>query len=122
MAAPQRQEIDNRIFVAVIFVIVATMLFLALLSALESAKYSAPTWPLPGQPQLPVGETALYTIALLFSGALLHGASTAFSRDRNRARASVVAIGYRTATARRPLLISILLGALFVAYQGATYE
>lgn len=121
MAAPQRQGIDNCVVGTVIYVIVAMMLFLALLSGLESAKSAAPAWPPPGQPQLPVGETALYTIALLFSGAILHSASTPFARDGNRARALVVAIGYRTATARRPLLISIMLGIFFVACQGATW-
>ena len=68
---------------------------------------SALVWPPPGQPRLPIEETAFNTAALLLSGALLFVARRNFQRDR--------------AGATRPLLGAILLGAFFVVFQGVEW-
>ena len=108
-ARGRRQPIvANGVLGMMIFVIVETMLFAGLISAFMIVKSSAVAgWPPPGQPRLPVGETAFNTLALLVSGAFLFLAGRRFQRWRPRAR--------------RPLEISILLGAFFVIFQGVEW-
>ncbi|MDJ0850567.1 MAG: cytochrome c oxidase subunit 3 [Myxococcota bacterium] len=90
-----------------IFVFTEAMLFAGLISAFSIARASAILWPPPGQPRLPLEETALNTAALLASGALL------FLARRNLIR--------RPEHAKRLLLGSMLLGAFFVIFQGAEW-
>jgi cytochrome c oxidase subunit III len=88
-----------------IFVIAEAMLFAGLISAfliVRAANVGA--WPPPGQPRLPVEETALNTFALLLSGAVLWRARRAFAEAPQQAL--------------RPLAIAIGLGAFFVVFQG----
>jgi cytochrome c oxidase subunit 3 len=87
-----------------IFVGTEIMLFAGFVSAFTIMRASAVVWPPPGQPRLPVAETAFNTLLLLASGALLY-----LARRR-----------YRTgpARARAPLLGAIGLGAAFVLLQG----
>ncbi len=87
-----------------IFVIVEVMLFAGMISAFTIIRSSAIVWPPPSQPRLPIEETALNTAALLTSGVFLFLARRSFGRDRVRTQ--------------RALLVSILLGAFFVIFQG----
>jgi len=90
-----------------IFVFTEMMLFAGLISAFLIVRSSALVWPPPGQPRLPLEETALNTAALLASGACLLLARRRFQQSRRRARA--------------PLLASMLLGAFFVGFQGVEW-
>jgi len=64
-------------------------------------------WPPPGQPRLPVEQTAINTAALIASGFVLWVAHRRFSKDPPSARA--------------PMAIAMALGAFFVAFQGAEW-
>lgn len=90
-----------------IFAFTELMLFAGLVSAFTIVRSSAVTWPPPGQPRLPFAETAVNTLALLASGVLLFIAHRAFRRD--------------PALATWPLLLSMFLGACFVALQGVEW-
>lgn len=104
--SPRRVPVvSNAVLGTLMFVIIEAMLFAGLISAFLIVKTSAlGAWPPPGQPRLPVGETALNTVALLMSGALLFVANRMFRADPARAKL--------------PLLGAILLGAFFVTFQG----
>lgn len=103
---PRRQIIPSGVAGMFLFVFSESMLFVGLLSAhtVVRAQSAAEVWPPPGQPRLPLGETAFNTAALLLSGALLIWAHAGFKKGPSRA---VV-----------PFAISILLGAFFVVFQG----
>jgi len=97
--------ISNAVLGTLIFVICEVMFFGGFISAFMIVKTQAlGVWPPPGQPRLPVGETAFNTAALLASGALLVFAH--FSHARRDGHAS------------RWLMGSIALGAFFVLFQG----
>jgi cytochrome c oxidase subunit 3 len=87
-----------------IFVATEVMLFSGFVSAFTIMRGSALIWPPPGQPRLPIEETAFNTLLLLASGAVLYLAHRRFRRSQ--------------ASARTPLLVSIALGAGFVLLQG----
>jgi cytochrome c oxidase subunit 3 len=87
-----------------IFVFTELMLFAGLLSAFSIVRAGAVLWPPPGQPRLPIQATAFNTGVLVASGVALFLAQRGFFRDR--------------ASARRPLLLAMLLGAFFVVFQG----
>ena len=106
VAAPQ--IVSNAVLGMLIFVVVEVMLFAGLISAFMIVKAAAiGGWPPPGQPRLPLEQTAVNTVALLMSGVFLIGAHRAFRRD--------------PPAARIPLLISILLGSFFVIFQGVEW-
>ncbi|HCO14441.1 MAG TPA: hypothetical protein DIT46_09660, partial [Gemmatimonadetes bacterium] len=92
-----------------IFIFTEIMFFSGLISAHTIVKSQATgqMWPPYGQPRLPVGETALNSLALLVSGVVLVFTWFAFKRDPERARI--------------PLLISIALGLVFVGFQGVEW-
>lgn len=88
-----------------IFVVTEAMFFAGLISAFLIVKASSGgVWPPPGQPRLPVEETAFNTAALLMSAVALFFAHRAFER------APTAAV--------RPLTIAMGLGAFFVVFQG----
>ena len=88
-----------------IFVASETMLFAGLISAFSIARSgSLLGWPPPGQPRLPVEETAINTFALLASGLVLWLAGRAHLKQRQ--------------SAARPMLVALGLAAFFVAFQG----
>ena len=95
---------SNGVLGMALFVLTEIMLFAGMISAFTIVRSSAPIWPPPNQPRLPLEETALNTVALFASGALLYLAQRRFQTDRSEANA--------------PLLASIALGAFFVAFQG----
>lgn len=107
---PTRREpiLPNGVLGMLIFVATEIMFFSGLISAFVIGKSNAVGgWPPPGQPRLPVEETALNTAALLASGVLLYFANRAFMNGSRRAK--------------RLLLLSIALGGFFVVFQGAEW-
>ncbi len=109
VVAESRREplIPNGVMGMLIFVVTESMLFAGLISAFTIIRSGASVWPPPGQPRLPVEETALNSAALLLSGLLLYVARRRYAKDRE--------------SAKLPLLLSMLLGAFFVAFQGAEW-
>jgi len=109
MAAPSRGNlaVDSSVLGMLIFVASEAMFFAGLVSGFTIVKSGAMVWPPPGQPRLPVEETAVNTAALLASGVLLFLARRAFSRDRKRCSQLLIA--------------SIGLGAFFVVFQGVEW-
>ena len=109
VVAETRREpvIPNGVLGMLIFVVAECMLFAGLISAFTIIRSGAVIWPPPDQPRLPLEETALNTLALLASGVLLYVARRRYQIDRE--------------SARTPLLLSMLLGAFFVAFQGAEW-
>lgn len=102
---PRRSQImDSRALGTLIFVFTEIMLFAGFISAFTIIRSGAMAWPPPGQPRLPLAETAINTAALLASGVALIIAHRVYQRNRERAR--------------WPLLASIALGAVFVIFQG----
>jgi heme/copper-type cytochrome/quinol oxidase subunit 3 len=98
------QIIPHAIMGMLIFVITEIMFFSGFVSAFTIMRASALVWPPPGQPRLPVAETAFNTAILLASGVALFLAGRAYRRN--------------APSARTPLLVAILLGAFFVVAQG----
>jgi heme/copper-type cytochrome/quinol oxidase subunit 3 len=106
--APRRSQImDSRALGMSIFVFTEIMLFAGFISAFTIIRSGAMAWPPPGQPRLPMEETAINTAALLASGVALAIAHRAYKRNRMQAR--------------WPLLASIVLGSMFVALQGVEW-
>ena len=88
-----------------IFVFSEAMLFAGLMSAFAIARAgSLLGWPPPGQPRLPAEETAINTLALLASGAVLWLAGRAHRKEQR--------------SAARPMLAALALAAFFVLFQG----
>ena len=107
-AARRRQVAPNSVIGMLIFVVAEMMFFSGLISAHTIVKTTALNgWPPPGQPRLPIGETLINTAALIASGFVLYAAHRAYRK--------------RPDSARMPLLAAILLGAFFVAFQGAEW-
>jgi cytochrome c oxidase subunit 3 len=100
--------LPNAVLGMLLFVFVELMLFAGMISAFLIAEAGAVLgWPPPGQPRLPIGETALNSLALLASGAALFAAGHAYRKERRSARA--------------PLALAIALGAFFVGFQGVEW-
>lgn len=106
--APTKREplVSNGVLGMLIFIFTEIMFFAGLISAhsIVRSQAAGQMWPPYGQPRLPVQETAVNTAALLASGIVLVIAWFAFRRERS--------------SAKIPLLLSILLGAFFVWFQG----
>ena len=100
-----RPVLPSAVLGMLIFVSTEVMLFAGLISGFLILRATAAgAWPPPGQPRLPLEETALNTFALLVSGYMLWRARRAFSESPARAL--------------RPIAIAMALGAFFVAFQG----
>jgi cytochrome c oxidase subunit 3 len=97
--------VPNEVLGVTIFILSEMMFFAGLISAFTITKSAAAQWPPPGQPRLPLEETAINTVALLISGGLLWWAGRRFEQVGPRA-------------ARAPFLAALGLGAFFVAFQG----
>lgn len=107
---PARREplLPNGVMGMLIFVATEVMFFSGLISAFIIGKSNAiGGWPPPGQPRLPIEETAFNTVALLASGVCLFFANRAFLKRESRAKGL--------------LLATILLGGFFVVFQGAEW-
>lgn len=109
--APQRRDplVPSAVLGMLMFIFTEVMFFSGLVSAHAIVKSQAAgqMWPPYGQPRLPVEETAMNSLALLVSGVVLVLTWFAFKRERSAARI--------------PLLLSILLGAVFVSFQGVEW-
>jgi cytochrome c oxidase subunit 3 len=101
--------VPDAILGTLVFVAAETMFFVGMISAFTISRAQAlpGTWPMPGQPTLPVASTALNTAALLLSGVLV------FVAHRLHSKGSV--------SARRVLAVAWALGAVFVILQGAEW-
>jgi len=99
--------IPSAVMGMLIFVLTELMLFSGLISAFVIVRAGAMVWPPPGQPRLPLEETAFNTAVLLASGVALFLAQRRFFHDRE--------------AARRPLLAAMILGAFFVVFQGVEW-
>lgn len=90
-----------------LFIFTEAMLFAGFISAFVIVQSNAPTgaWPPPGQPRLPIAQTALNTAALLLSGVALFFAGRA--RTASQHKNSETWMG-----------LSLGLGAFFVVAQG----
>lgn len=106
----RRNFTDHALFGMGIFVFTEVMLFAAFMSAFFITRNSAPPgmWPPEGQPRLPFASTAVNTLALLASGALV---AMAHFAERKR--------GLKAA--RGPLTAGVALGTLFLVLQGAEW-
>ena len=98
--------VSDGVLAMLIFIFTEVMFFAGLISAhsIVRSQAAGQMWPPYGQPRLPVEETAVNTAALLVSGIVLVLAWFAFRREHQ--------------SARIPLLVSIVLGAIFVFFQG----
>lgn len=100
--------VPNAVLGVLIFIFTEAMLFAGLISAHSITKASSAVgWPPPGQPRLPVEDTAVNTAALLLSGLVVFVAQRRFRRDR--------------AGAFLPLVTGIALGTFFVGFQGVEW-
>ena len=100
--------VPNAVLGVLIFIFTEAMLFAGLISAHSITKASSAVgWPPPGQPRLPVEDTAVNTAALLLSGVVVFFAQRRFRHDR--------------AGAFLPLAAGIALGAFFVGFQGVEW-
>jgi len=107
---PTRREpvVPNGVLGMLLFVATEVMFFSGLISAFVIGKSNAVGgWPPPGQPRLPVEETALNTAALLASGIALYFANRAFKKD--------------SPNTKRLLGLAIGLGGFFVLFQGSEW-
>jgi cytochrome c oxidase subunit III len=103
--APHRPSLDNVRLAMIFFLSAESMFFAGLISAFFVLRLSAPVWPPPLQPRLPVVVTGLNTLVLLASSVAMLGALRAVRRADGRALLERLA-----ATAA--------LGVLFLAVQG----
>jgi len=105
---PRRRAplVSNGVIGVLVFIFAEVMFFAGLISAhsVVKSQVAGQLWPPYGQPRLPVEETAVNTLALLMSGVVLVLAWFAYRREPDRARI--------------PLLLAILLGTVFVGFQG----
>jgi heme/copper-type cytochrome/quinol oxidase subunit 3 len=105
----RKPVVPNGVLGMLLFIGTELMFFAGFISAFSIVKTRAPSggWPPPGQPRLPILETAFNTGALLASGLVLLLAARAFKVEKR--------------SARIPLLISIVLGSVFVVFQGVEW-
>ena len=98
--------VANGVLGMLVFIFTEIMFFAGLISAhaIVRSQAAGQMWPPYGQPRLPVEQTAVNTAALLVSGIVLFLAWLAFRREQS--------------SARIPLLLSIVLGTIFVFFQG----
>jgi heme/copper-type cytochrome/quinol oxidase subunit 3 len=103
--APPRPLFDNVKLGMLFFISGEIMFFGGLVSAFLVLRVSAPVWPPPLQPRLPLGVTGVNTLVLLASSVAMVAALRALAR------------GDRSALVRR-LVVTAGLGALFLLVQG----
>ena len=108
---PERREpvVPNSVLGMIMFIGTEIMLFAGLISAhvIFMADQVGELWPPPGQPRLPFEATAINTAALMASGVVLLLARYAYNQNP---RSALVPAG-----------ISVLLGAVFVGFQGVEW-
>lgn len=105
---PISPPINRALLGLLVFLGTEVMFFGGLISTFLILRASSVSWPPPGQPRLPVAETALNTLFLLASGFTMLLAMKAIRQDRKSS-----SIRWLSATA--------LLGSLFLAIQGSEW-
>lgn len=117
--------VPSSVLAMLIFILTEMMFFAGLISAFLIAKGSATNgWPPPGQPRLPIEETALNTGALLVSGLLLFLANRALRASADQTpgtQASTHPTIQPSTKGTRLFVASIVLGTVFVGFQGAEW-
>ncbi len=103
--SPRRPVMDNALLATLFLIGGETMLFASLVSAFWVLRVSAPVWPPPLQPRLPIGVTGANTVVLLGSSAMILAAGRALR-------------GGERATAVRRLWSAAALGTTFLVVQG----
>ena len=96
--------IPNGVLAMLLFVVTETVLFGGMISGFWIVRESAPIWPPPGQPRLPVEASTFNTFVLILSGVMLY---VAHRRIQSRQEG-----------VERALLAAVLLGSFFVLFQG----
>jgi len=106
---PKQREptVPNPVLGTMIFILTECMLFAGFISAYAIARTNVPVWPPAGQPRLPIEETAVNTLVLLLSGALMWYAGKRFADEPQ--------------AARKPMIGAVVLGLFFVAFQGVEW-
>lgn len=106
---PRKKVVSNGVLGMLLFVFTEIMLFAGFISAFVIVKSRAvgAVWPPPGQPRLPFEKTAINTSFLILSGVLLLTAHWAFAKGNTKVVSRVA--------------LATLLGAVFVALQGAEW-
>ena len=105
---PRRPILDNAQLATLVLIGGEIMLFGGLIAGFFTLRLSAPVWPPPLQPRLPVAVTGVNTLVLLASSGMIVRAGQALrSRDP---RALV-----------RRLAVAAALGGLFLAVQGSEW-
>ena len=99
------QVISNGVLGMLLFVISETVLFGGMISGFLIIQATAPIWPPPGQPRLPVEATAFNTAVLFLSAFAL---ANAHRRLKQMDRAGT----------EKALTWALALGAFFVLFQG----
>jgi cytochrome c oxidase subunit III len=102
---PRRGLLDNAVLATLFLIGAEVMFFAGLVSAFWVLRLSAPVWPPPLQPRLPLGVTAMNTVVLLASSVAVVAAGRLLGGRQHRA-------------AVRRLAAGAGLGVLFLAVQG----
>jgi heme/copper-type cytochrome/quinol oxidase subunit 3 len=105
---PTAPPISNARIAVVTLLVAETMFFSGLIGAYLVFRGSAPVWPPPDLPQLPLAVTWVNTLVLMASGVTMIGALRAVRRDDQR-------------TLRRDLALTGALGLIFLAVQGSEW-
>ena len=93
---PERfQVLPNAVLGTAIFIAVELMLFAGFISAhtIVKAGYAPGAWPPPDQPRLPVEATAMTTLMLVASGALLWRSAKAEPEAQRKSLIGAIALG-----------------------------
>jgi heme/copper-type cytochrome/quinol oxidase subunit 3 len=102
---PRRPALDNLRLAMMFFIAAEIMFFMGLISAFLILRMTAPVWPPPLQPRLPLLVTSLNTLVLLASSVAMIAAGRALARHDARA------LSHR-------LGVAAALGAAFLIVQG----
>jgi heme/copper-type cytochrome/quinol oxidase subunit 3 len=105
---PSAPPISNARLAVVTLLVAETMFFSGLVGAYIIFRFSAPVWPPPDLPRLPLAVTWINTLVLMASGVTMVGALRAARRDDG-------------AALQRNLAITALLGLSFLGVQGSEW-
>ena len=105
----RKPAIPNSVFGMIVFVMSELMFFASLISAFLISSSGSENWLAEGQPRLPVEATAFNSIFLFASAVTFYLGVRRFQREGDNAKI------------QRLLLVTLLLGAAFVALQGAEW-
>ena len=105
---PRHTAIPNHRIATLVFLMAGTMLFAGLVGGYLVLRYASGAWPSPGMPHLPVRLAGFNTVVIAFS-------SLAFHRGVRSLR------GLDARGLRRWLVVSAVLGVLFLALQATQW-